>query len=304
MRMPDDSTRDIGAHLREARERAGITLREIAAATKISMPALEALERNDVARLPGGIFVRAFVRAYAKEVGLDPDDAVRRFVARFPDAEVEEGRARYETNPDRIDVDEVPASGRLSRAIWWSLPIVLVIVYFGFGGSLSWWGERGQSLAPRPVVQAEPVPPGPATPILTTPAASPPPEPAAAATTGAPEVPAEPSPGTESRATSAPNPTDDSQAASREGRFQLTLTSRGLCWVTVRSNGVVTFTGTMKEGDRKDVDVWGRVSLTVGNAGVIDLAINGQRARPLGGEGQVVTALLNTENLNTFLETR
>ncbi len=51
---------DIGAHLREARERAGITLRDVAAATKISVPALEALERNDIGRLPGGIFVRAF----------------------------------------------------------------------------------------------------------------------------------------------------------------------------------------------------------------------------------------------------
>jgi hypothetical protein len=48
--------------------------------------------------------------------------------------------------------------------------------------------------------------------------------------------------------------------------------------------------------------VWGRVSLTLGNAGVMDIAINGQPARSLGGEGEVVTALMNIQNLNTFLK--
>jgi cytoskeletal protein RodZ len=54
-----------GSRLRDAREGKGITLRQIANATKISMRALEALERNDISRLPGGIFTRAFVRSYA-----------------------------------------------------------------------------------------------------------------------------------------------------------------------------------------------------------------------------------------------
>jgi len=62
---------DFGGSLRAARERRGLSLRQIANATKISMITLEALERNDIARLPGGIFTRAFVRSYALEVGLD-----------------------------------------------------------------------------------------------------------------------------------------------------------------------------------------------------------------------------------------
>ena len=74
--------------------------------------------------------------------------------------------------------------------------------------------------------------------------------------------------------------------------------------MTIRSDGVIQYTGTMKSGERQDVDVWGRVSLTVGNAGVIDLAINGQPARSLGGEGAVVTVLMNIQNLNTFLQVR
>jgi cytoskeletal protein RodZ len=74
---------DFGARLREARERRGVSLRDIAAHTKLSVASLEALERNDTSRLPGGIFARAFVRSYAAEVGLDPEETVREFVARF-----------------------------------------------------------------------------------------------------------------------------------------------------------------------------------------------------------------------------
>src|SRR5512142_2683419 len=75
---------DFGAELREARERKGVSLRQIAAATKISVGALEALERNDISKLPGGIFSRAFVRSYATEIGLDPDETIRKFLAQFP----------------------------------------------------------------------------------------------------------------------------------------------------------------------------------------------------------------------------
>src|SRR5215470_7973488 len=74
---------DFGGKLRQARERRGISLRQIAAATKISASALEALERNDISKLPGGVFSRAFVRSYAIEVGLDPDETVREFLDRF-----------------------------------------------------------------------------------------------------------------------------------------------------------------------------------------------------------------------------
>ena len=60
-------------------------LRAIAAETKISESLLEALERDDVSRWPSGIFRRAFVRAYAKAIHLNPDEVVREFLARYPD---------------------------------------------------------------------------------------------------------------------------------------------------------------------------------------------------------------------------
>lgn len=74
---------DFGEKLRAARLRRGVSLREIADRTKISVAALESLERNDPSRLPGGIFARALVRSYALEVGLDADATLREFVNRF-----------------------------------------------------------------------------------------------------------------------------------------------------------------------------------------------------------------------------
>jgi cytoskeletal protein RodZ len=75
---------DFGARMKRARESSGVTLRQIAETTKISVAALEALERNDIARLPGGIFSRALVRAYAGRISLDPEQTVREFLAQFP----------------------------------------------------------------------------------------------------------------------------------------------------------------------------------------------------------------------------
>ena len=95
-----------GDKLREARERRGLSLRQIANATKISVGVLEALERNDISKLPGGIFGRAFVRSYASEVGLDPEATIQDFIAQFPNDSVTAGHpaSAFETltgQPDR-----------------------------------------------------------------------------------------------------------------------------------------------------------------------------------------------------------
>ena len=76
--------RTVGARLREAREKRGVSLRQIATSTRISVMSLEALERSDLSRLPGGIFTRSFIRAYAQEVGLDPDRTIQDFIAELP----------------------------------------------------------------------------------------------------------------------------------------------------------------------------------------------------------------------------
>ncbi len=84
MGLPNSSADDFGSRMRHVREQRGVSLRQIAQTTKLSVSALEALERNDISRLPGGIFSRAFVRSYAAEIGSDPEETVRDFLAQFP----------------------------------------------------------------------------------------------------------------------------------------------------------------------------------------------------------------------------
>src|SRR3990172_5131868 len=75
-----------GDNLRRERELRGVSLREIADATKISVRFLQALETDRIDVLPGGLFRRTFVRQYAKHLGLDPE----RMVAEFLYAHAEE----------------------------------------------------------------------------------------------------------------------------------------------------------------------------------------------------------------------
>ena len=103
MAMVEPSKPDFGTKMKRLREERGVSLRQIADATKISIGSLEALERNDISRLPGGIFSRAFVRSYAIEVGLDPEQTIRDFLLQFPHDSVTAGspHAPQEGRPAR-----------------------------------------------------------------------------------------------------------------------------------------------------------------------------------------------------------
>ena len=72
------------AWFRAERERRGISIDTIASVTKVGADLWEGLERNDFSRWPSGIFARAFVRDYARAIGLDADEAVDEFCRLFP----------------------------------------------------------------------------------------------------------------------------------------------------------------------------------------------------------------------------
>jgi cytoskeletal protein RodZ len=126
---------ELGARLKRAREARGLPLGDIASKTKISVTALEALERNDLSRLPGGIFGRAFVRAYATELGLDPDQTV----ADFHVALEEEERLAAERGARRIEItdDDREFLERQRRAVR-ILRIVIGVVVVGVVGLVLW----------------------------------------------------------------------------------------------------------------------------------------------------------------------
>ena len=134
---------DLGTRLKEARQERGVSLRDIATSTKISVVTLEALERNDFARLPGGIFSRAFVRAYALAVGVEPEEAVNEFLVEFTrwEKDAERTKKRPEITPDdRVFLERQRSALRTLRAV---LDVAAVLTI----GTLSyvawvWWPKK------------------------------------------------------------------------------------------------------------------------------------------------------------------
>lgn len=80
--MSDRDT--FGPRLRRERERRHISLETIATVTKVGVELWDGLEHNDFTRWPSGIFARAFIRDYARAVGLDADEIVDEFCRLFP----------------------------------------------------------------------------------------------------------------------------------------------------------------------------------------------------------------------------
>jgi cytoskeleton protein RodZ len=291
-------TVDFGASLCQARERRGVSLRQIADATKISVPALEALERNEIARLPGGIFSRSFVRAYAREVGLDPEQAVRDFVARFPseDPAAEAGPLKSPAR-EHLPIEPEPRSWRgVTRVLRVVVPVALVVAYVVWSGRLASWRWGGA------VVPA--VPPA----SQTSPAASSPPpvRPQAGGATSAqsPEPPQAGQPPAPSGAgapeTTTPRP---GVGAGQQSGLRMIADVRRECWVSLKADGTVVFSGLMRAGDRRELGANEEIVVTVGDAAAFAFTLNGQPARPLGTSGQVVTVVITTQNYMTFLQT-
>src|SRR5437667_501980 len=90
----------LGEELRHRREQRGITLAEIAEATRIGTRFLKAIETDNFSILPGGIFTRSFIRAYAKHVGMSEDEAIGLYLQQVSGATIEQQDARDEpVNP-------------------------------------------------------------------------------------------------------------------------------------------------------------------------------------------------------------
>jgi transcriptional regulator with XRE-family HTH domain len=105
--------RAFGDRVRRQRERRGVTLEAIAKSTKVSKSLFSALERGDCSRWPGGVYSRAYIRAYAEAIGMDPNEAVEDFTAAFaetawPDASDAPPRPLRVTASLRLSMDDQP----------------------------------------------------------------------------------------------------------------------------------------------------------------------------------------------------
>jgi cytoskeletal protein RodZ len=274
---------EFGARLRQAREQRGISLRQIASATKIAVVALEALERGQVSKLPGGIFSRAFVRSYAQEVGLEAEQTVRDFLAAFPDDTVTAGSPLV-VQQDRDSEEGVFESRQrmaltLFKLVLVSVPIGILLIYVS---------TRGNKLAPAPQNPA----PRPA-------AVSPPPP-------AAPAVPAVPAGGDQAQA-GAP-PAREAAAASdqafvqpNDGSLRLEIAPTANCWVSLTVDGTLVLARVMQPGERVVRRVQTDAVIQVGDAGAFTFSINGRPGRPLGESGQVRTVRVTPDNAQTLV---
>jgi len=113
-----------GESLRRERELRQISLREISEATKINLRYLEALERNDFRHLPGGVFNKGFVRAYAQFIGVDPETMTTAYLQEEQRQLADAGQGAAEAaaaEPDR-------AGGSPASRLWLVVVIVLLVL--------------------------------------------------------------------------------------------------------------------------------------------------------------------------------
>ncbi|NOY54075.1 MAG: helix-turn-helix domain-containing protein [Deltaproteobacteria bacterium] len=119
-----------GEYLKRERELREISLREIADDTKVSFRYLEALEEDNENRLPAPVFIKGFIRSYARYIGLDPDEALLRY------HEYQKGPEPAVSHPasqkDSSNMDAKPVRGR-SLWIWGFLILLLLggLLYLG-----------------------------------------------------------------------------------------------------------------------------------------------------------------------------
>src|SRR5580765_6181195 len=127
-----------GEELRREREIRGISLKEIADATKISKRFLEAIERNDHKTLPAPVFTRGFVREYARYLGLSSDDIVNRYnYAAAGDDRIEQSlhleRLVQVQSPQRPKKGIPPPYARVDRNI-----VILAVIVIALGAVFYW----------------------------------------------------------------------------------------------------------------------------------------------------------------------
>lgn len=133
-RVSTSAAPSIGERLRTAREAGGLSIGDIADATKISPVALIAIERDQFGRLPGGVFRRAYLQAFAAAVGLDGGQIVGEY------------RRRFETPSD-----EAEGNQRQSRAQQWraaGVVIATVVAALLFAALLLAWMFTGPPPGP------------------------------------------------------------------------------------------------------------------------------------------------------------
>ena len=241
-----------GASLRRERELRGVSLQEIAASTKIGVSMLQAIEDDRFDKLPQGLFVRGFVREYARFLALDEQKILTELSFHASQVEVVNQAAGAPGRRVSSRFATRLVNGGLLAGVFGLVAILILSPRLT---------STGPAAAPVPAVDA----PAPAAPDAQIPGTQ-------VASNGASVLPgavASPS------ASVLPQP------------LQLTLTATEDCWIGLDVGGDRVENWVLKKGESFSIVARQNASLAVGNAGGLLVAIDSGPARPLGNRGEV-----------------
>lgn len=279
-----------GARLKREREQRKITLDDISVSTKIGARFLVALEEDQFDQLPGGIFNKGFVRAYARFLGLDENQAIADFVAasapvtpEIPpqDAPVLEAMA--------VRVPESIRKRRTDDGIPWGI-IALVLLVLAFAFAV--WGFYSRDKSPRHRVEA--------------PQAVPAETSTAAAQKGAPErsqpstEKAAPAPQPQPHEPSAPaaeTTTPTAAPAVNTGVFVVLIQAHEDSWLSITADGKQIMQDTLTAPTEKSIEARNQIVIKTGNLGALDFSFNGKKLAAQGRSNQVKTLTFDPNGL-------
>lgn len=279
-----------GAALKRAREAQGISIGDMAARSRLSVQQVRALESESTAELPEPVYVRAFIRGVASVLGLEPDPLVADYTARY-------GAASVGVLPDHDPAKEtvVRASGRRTglKAAVVAIAAVLVCAAGWYAWSSMNDGAETQPTAETPAAEAPesaeaaPAPEQAAADQAAQEKAAA--EQAAAEKAAAEKAAAEKAAAEKAAAekaaaekaaaekAAAEKARAQSQAAAATGERRVTLSTSGACWVQILlPNGRSFFAKEMAEGGSETLNVPVGARVTVGNASVMTLTVDGR----------------------------
>jgi cytoskeleton protein RodZ len=272
----------VGEFFRQVRETKGLTLDAVASKTCIHPDFLRALEDNNYAKLPDQVFAKGFVRAYARSLGLDENDAMRRFLESAAPFYEKQGE-REQLRQKQVEDERRRKTSRHVAAATAVVALLALVLLLTREQSAVSPPRRpvaevtGQEPLPPPL--RSPTPPGPS-PTTGGPPAAVPPVPVAA------EEPA-----ASGEALSPPHAPSDMPAGSApsggDAPLVLDLEALELTWVLVRVDGGSVRESLLRPGDRIRLKGTERFALTLGNAGGVRVELNGKEQGPFGPKGKV-----------------
>jgi len=299
----------IGALLRETRESYGGDVERIANALRIRAQYLVAIEEGRYDRLPAPVYALGFVRAYAIHLGLDGEEAVRRFKQEASGFEI----SRDLVFPVPLGERGIPHGRILAAAVLLLLAAYGAWYYLSSGGRVR--PERvsavPSALLPPPAASTnQPAPPAtaapmpaptamePASQLTPPPAGASPPDgkdvaPVLKPPTGmgrpqtsiAPPTQTAALPSGDNGASVTPGPGDLHVFGVTDGPVRIVIRAEQDCWIKVHDrNGTAVFQRLMKPGDVYRVPQQAGLALYAGNAGGLAVAVDGQDAPPLTGK--------------------